>query len=232
MTFHKIDSPEPVVRIIANKLINHLSAGEKVFWLLTGGSGIPIEVKVSQLIQEHDVSKLIVALMDERYGPIGHPDSNWQQLLDAGFDLPNATLLPILRGGDRAESTEQLNQTLVETFSTADYSLGQFGIGPDGHTAGILPDSPQIDTDELAISYADSEATQQFTPGVYRDKDRITMTAAAIAKLDEAIVVALGKDPALFDRLEHDIPIEQMPAQALKQVKNLSIYNDCKGEIL
>ena len=83
------------------------------------------------------------------------------------------------------------------------------------------------------MSYADNEATQQLTPGVYRDKDRITMTAAAIAKLDEAIVCAFGESKHLpLDRLEQQIPIARQPAQALKLARDLAIYNDYKGEEL
>ena len=37
-------------------------------------------------------------LTDERYGPVGHPDSNWSQLLQKGFDLPQAKLVPVLTG--------------------------------------------------------------------------------------------------------------------------------------
>ncbi len=229
MTFYKISSPEPVARIIADKLLAQLNAGKIVFWLVTGGSAITIESETSALLQKVDLSNLTVALMDERFGPVGHPDSNWKQLIQAGFDLPGAEMIPILQGEDREISTKKFADVLTANFMLSDYSLGQFGMGPDGHTAGILPDSPYIKTDELAISYADSEATKQLTPGVYRDKDRITMTVTAIARLDEAIVTAFGKDPELFDRLEHKIPIEKMPAQALKLVKNVNIYNDQKG---
>jgi 6-phosphogluconolactonase/glucosamine-6-phosphate isomerase/deaminase len=231
MIFYKLSSFTLVAQIIADKLTQHLSIGEKVFWLVTGGSAITIEVEVGKLIAHENTSKLTVALMDERFGPVGHPDSNWQQLLDAGFEIPGAHLIPILQDKDRAETTLEFAHALAETFANADYSLGLFGIGPDGHTAGILPGSPEINTSELAVSYADNEATQQFTPGVYRDKDRITMTAAAIAKLDEAIVCALGESKHLpLDKIEQDIPIEEQPAQALKRVDQLSIYNDYKGE--
>lgn len=233
MIFYKVTSTEPVIQIVTDKLTERLSMGERVFWLVTGGTAVGVQVAVGKLLKAQDTSRLTIALMDERYGPVGHPDSNWQQLLDAGFDVPGATLIPILRGKDRDASMAGFAKALTENFAAADYSLGQFGIGPDGHTAGILPGSPYINSTDLAVSYADSEATQQFTPGVYRDKDRITMTAAAIAQLDDAIVCALGESKHIpLDQLEQTIPLAEEPAQALKLAKNLSVYNDYKGELL
>lgn len=230
MIFYKVDSPEPVAAAVAKTLREHLPQGKKVFWIVTGGTAIKVAVEVSKQLAGQNLDGLSVTLTDERYGPIGHDDSNWYHLEQAGFNLPGATMLPVLQGKDRQQSTRDYAATLADNFATADYSLGLFGIGPDGHTAGILPGSPNIDTNELATSYADSEATQEFTEGVYRDKDRITMTAVAITHLDEAIVVALGKDPSLFERLEQTIDVSEMPAQALKQVAALSVYNDYKGE--
>lgn len=230
MTFYKTSSYKPVAEIVAKKLINRLNLKEKVLWFVTGGSSIKAEVLTCERLKNLDLSNLAVILMDERFGEIGHKDSNWQQLLEAGFNVPGATLIPVLTGKDRHQTTSAFNANLKKYFDWADYTIGQFGIGPDGHTAGILPESPNINTRELATSYADSEAIQNFTEGVYREKDRITISAAAIAKFDEIIVIALGKKPSLFEQLEQDIPINKMPAQALKKVSNLSIYNDYKGE--
>lgn len=233
MIFYKVGSPEPVAKIVADKLIARLLANQRIFWLVTGGSAIELEIRVSQLIKKYNLSKLTVTLTDERYGPVGHPDSNWQQLLDAGFDIPEAVTIPILQHKNRIISTEQFTEVLTENFAAADYSLGQCGIGPDGHTAGILPGSPNINTSEMAMTYADDEVTIDSPPGVKRGIDRITMTAAAIARLDEAVVCALGPLKRVpLERLEQDLPLAQQPAQALKRVPRCSIYNDYKGEVL
>src|SRR5450830_1401642 len=63
----------------AKTLIDHLSKGERILWLLSGGSSIPIAIIASQSLQNIDLSNLFVSLTDERYGPIGHKDENWQQ---------------------------------------------------------------------------------------------------------------------------------------------------------
>lgn len=233
MVFYKTISTEPVASIISGKINSKLDEGQKVFWIVTGGSSIKVEAMASRLLKSQNLNNLSVTLTDERYGPVGHPESNWHQLVQAGFVLPNSQLLPILQGEDRQNSTKEFARNLTETFSWCDYSLGIFGIGPDGHVAGVLPGTPSINSQEMAISYDDREISNESPAGVLRGFDRITMTTRAVAKLDEAIVCAFGEAKRLWlDILEKDLPVEQNPAQALKQAAKLSIYNDYKGQPL
>jgi 6-phosphogluconolactonase/glucosamine-6-phosphate isomerase/deaminase len=68
-------------------LITELRAGKRVLWLLSGGSNIRAIVEVMDSIDDSLTPNLSLLLADERFGPVGHHDSNWQQLLDAGFGL-------------------------------------------------------------------------------------------------------------------------------------------------
>jgi 6-phosphogluconolactonase/glucosamine-6-phosphate isomerase/deaminase len=109
--------------------------------------------------------------------------------------------------------------TLGRTLKDNDFRIGLFGIGPDGHTAGILPQSPAVTEADMASGY---------DAGTFL---RITMTPPAIAQLDEAVAYTASeaKWPVL-DQLETDIPPAGQPAQFLKQVPAITIYNDHKGE--
>jgi 6-phosphogluconolactonase/glucosamine-6-phosphate isomerase/deaminase len=94
-----------------------------------------------------------------------------------------------------------------------------FGIGSDGHTAGILPRSSAVDEMRLAHGY---------DGGTFK---RITMTRPAITQLDEAVIYTMGKDKwPVLDQLENDVAIDEQPAQILKQVPKVTIFNDHKGE--
>lgn len=217
MKFIKISDVEPVAVFIADRLKAYLSEGRPVLWLVPGGSAIPIATRVSQLIEGQDVYNLYVTLTDERYGPVGHNDSNWNQLLDAGFDVPGAHLLPVLSGKDLRQTTLDFNNTLEKLLRKTNYRFGFFGIGPDGHTAGILPGSPAVKAQDYAVDYD-------------ANFERITMTFPAIAKLDEAVAYATGKAKwPIFDQLETDIELDKQPAQILKQIEELTIFNDYKG---
>jgi 6-phosphogluconolactonase/glucosamine-6-phosphate isomerase/deaminase len=219
LQFVTIQSVEPVVEALVTKLSSSLAAGKKTLWLVPGGSSIAIAIAVAKRLADYDLRNLSVMLTDERYGATGHADSNWHQLLDGGFALSGATLVPVLTDKDQATTTAEFAAHLQALLDTAEYSLGFFGIGADGHTAGMLPGTSAVESTEYAAGY---------DAGNFQ---RITMTSPAIARLNEAVVYAVGESKwPVFDGLEQDITIATMPAQALKQVPTVTIFNDYKGE--
>jgi 6-phosphogluconolactonase/glucosamine-6-phosphate isomerase/deaminase len=91
--FYKIQSAEPVAKFLADTILDRLFKGQKVLWLVGGGSGIKVAVAASQILKKQsNLSSLTFTLTDERFGAVGHGDSNWKQLLEAGFSLPGAQL--------------------------------------------------------------------------------------------------------------------------------------------
>ena len=213
-------NPEEVANFVATSVMNKLASGKRVLLFLTGGSSTIVGVKIAELLRRRWFQNLTVMLTDERYGPIGHTDSNWQQMLDKGFSLSQAKLIPILTGDNRDTTTEKFNIALNEEFMRAEYKIGLFGIGTDGHTAGILPQSRAVRSKDLAFGYD----TPTFS--------RITITPKAIGKLDEAVVWAHGKDkwPVLKNLEEKKILLSKQPAQILKKVPLLTIFSDYKNE--
>ena len=123
-------SPAPVGKYLAGLISAQLGDGRRVLWLLSGGSAIAAAVEAAKLLQGADLSNLTVSLIDERYGEVGHADSNWAQLLAAGFDLPGATLHPVLSGLGQAETAEDFEHFLASQFAASDYVVGLLGIGP------------------------------------------------------------------------------------------------------
>src|SRR3989337_368047 len=101
MNYKHVTDIEPVASYLAGTIGEHLDAGGHVLWLVSGGSGIHVGIRTAELLAGHDLGKLSVTLTDERYGPVGHPDENWQQLLTGGFALPGAELYRPLVDQDR-----------------------------------------------------------------------------------------------------------------------------------
>lgn len=219
--FKKITSPEPVVTYLYETISSKLKSGQKVFWLVPGGSAIALVVSIGERLVKDNVpvSNLTVTLTDERFGEVGHADSNWKQLGDSGFTLPGANLYPVLAGKDMRSTIADFTNLLQKQLSEADYRIGFFGIGPDGHTSGILPASSAVVATELVHGY---------DGGTYQ---RITTTPAALVKLDEAVAYAAGEAKwPIIDQLDTDLPIDKQPAQILKKIPKLTIFNDHKGE--
>ncbi len=203
------DSPVTAAEFIAQRILSKLNEGKKVLWFATGGSSIKVCILVSEILRNHPHKNLTVALTDERYGVVGHKDSNWQQLQDGGFGLPEAKLLPILNGKDVLVTTVDFNDT--------EYKIGLFGVGKDGHTAGVLPESGAVESKDFVYSY------------IALPFERTTLTLNAIKKLDEAVVFMQGEEKwKVLEDLEKDIEFSKQPAQILKSIPLLTIFSDYK----
>jgi 6-phosphogluconolactonase/glucosamine-6-phosphate isomerase/deaminase len=209
---------DAVSTYLAGILKTHLLQGEKVLWLLSGGSAITTAVTVARQLHGYDVSKLAVTLVDERYGAIGNANENWQQLLDAGFVLDGADLYRPLQGKDRAKTTRAYGQWLATHYDDSDYSIGLFGIGTDGHTAGLKPGTPAL------------QATGWATDFVGDDFERFTVTFDTIKQLDEVIIQVIGSDKAeMLDKFQkQNLSLDVQPAQILKSIKNSTLFTDYK----
>jgi len=193
--------------------------GQNVLWLVAGGSAIKIAALASKKLRK-PLKNLTVTLTDERYGPVGHKDSNWQQLLEAGFRLDGASLQPVLRGKSLSQTVKEYSTVLRTGLKAADYSLALAGMGPDGHIFGIKPGSPAVVGGEDVLGYQ------------WDDYIRITPTIKLIKQLDEVAVYAVGREkwPQL-KLLKEDISADKQPAQLLKQLKKVIIFTDYKGDI-
>lgn len=209
-----------VAEFISDQILKQLEQNKKVLWFVTGGSGIAVASEVSKILINKSHSKLTVMLTDERYGDLDHINSNWHQLTELGFVLPEAKLIPILDGNTRTETTNKFNENLKTELEKADYKIGLFGVGADGHTAGILPESEAVSSEDLAYEYS--------TPAF----ERITMTPKAIKMIDEIIVFMKGEEKwkVVEDLLNKEIELNKQPAQILKQVPLLTIFTDYQNK--
>ncbi len=214
---HMADGAQPLLE----RLVAELETGDTVLWLVPGGSNIPLVADVSRQIPAELTKNLLITLTDERYGNVGHANSNVIQLQTAGFDAKLGKFLPVLQPELTLEqTTDVFAETLQDLFTAADIIIGQFGMGPDGHIAGILPETTAVENPELAAGYK----TETFT--------RITMTPEAIKHVDCAFVYAFGdaKREALDNLKTRDLSLTEQPAQILKQLPEVYVYNDQIGD--
>ena len=190
-----ISETKEAAEFIADSILDRLKSNKKVIWLVPGGSAIRAAVEAAKIISSQPHRNLTVSLTDERLGPAGHPDSNWRELKEGGFSLPEAKLIPVIGTADWVF-------VLEKEFKNNDYRIGLFGIGVDGHTAGLLP------------------------PGSASKFDRISISNDLIGQLDEVVLYAEGKEKEdVINKLSEDIDIKIMPAQVLKRVPKLTVFH-------
>lgn len=206
---------------LGDTLLHDLKKGKTVLWMIPGGSNISVAVAVMKRLIGHE-TKLVITLCDERYGPVGHKDSNWQQLLQTGFKPGSATCYPVLQEGLSLAATSRMFElTLQDCFEKADSVVSFLGMGSDGHTSGILPrSSAAADISDLVTYYQ----TEQY--------DRITTTFTALKKATTTFCLAYGADKkaALGQLKSKQLTITEQPIQILKLLPAAYLYNDEIGD--
>jgi len=212
---------DEAVQAVAARLIEELGADKRVLWLVCGGSNIAAEAAAMRQVAtqaETYLRNLTILPTDERYGAPGHADSNYRQLRDAGFEPGPATWTDVLaRDLSLDETVAYYADLAAAAFASADVIIAQFGIGPDGHIAGILPDSPAALADEATVAGYE-----------WRDFTRLTLTYAALCHVHIAYALAYGdtKREALERLQRHTEPFAQLPSELLYDIAEAQVYTD------
>lgn len=221
MKFLKVEGWQPGIDALAKRLRAELKAGRRVLWLVGGGSGIQATVAVMDELPADLTEHLSIFMTDERYGDVGHVNSNARQLTEAGFTTKDAVFVPMLQPGFSLDETAERYETaLKQAVEHADIIIAQSGIGPDGHIAGILPHSDAVTASGWITTYEAPHYT------------RMTMTFEALRHIDSAYYMAFGdeKKPALTQLRDEELSLDEQPAQILKDIKEAYVYNDQIGD--
>lgn len=216
MTF--IKQTAGLAELLAKRINTELGRFRRVVWLLPGGSNVALSVAAMALVDSRLSSKLVVMQTDERFVSPDSPDANWRQLIRAGLNLKQAQSYPVLTGDSAglAETARNYDAEIARQFGLADFIIGQFGIGANGHIAGIMPGSSAAFAKTLAAGYQ----AEDFV--------RVTLTFSAISKIDAAYAFAFGpsKHNALEKLRDSSAPPEAVPAAILAAIKDSRIFND------
>lgn len=213
MNISQINDQHDAALVLAQQINSRLNYGDKVVWFVSGGSCVDVAVAARKLINASE--NLWVCLVDERFVPAGHENSNSKQLLDAGFDTEKLQYHAVLTTKDIDNTTLDYNQLVGDLLVEADYSIGLFGIGTDGHTAGLLPDNSIMKSTKYYDSYK------------AMDYQRISATPLLLRRMNEAMIYAVGenKTGALREFLSVG-EVEAIPARLLKSVDKLTVLTD------
>jgi 6-phosphogluconolactonase/glucosamine-6-phosphate isomerase/deaminase len=214
------ENADVAMAVICERLATELQTNKRVLWLVCGGSNIPAEAEILRRLKDAvggDLKGLAILPTDERYGPPGHPDSNFRQLQETGFEPGNATWVDVLTHDvPLAETISFYSEVAATAFANADVVIAVFGMGANAHIAGIQPESPAVAPGAASVVGFEWE-----------DFTRLTLTAEMIKQIDIAYAMVYGDKSDALERLERkEEPFEKVPAKILYQIPEVYVYND------
>ena len=129
--------------------------------------------------------------VDERVAPAGDPDRNLTHLLESlrGIDALRSDHIHAMPVEDpNLESAASQYATVLNRVagSPAVLDLVHLGLGPDGHTASLVPGSPVLDVDDADVALT----------AVYQGRRRMTLTYPIINRARQVLWLVTGKDKA------------------------------------
>ena len=137
--------------------------------------------------------------VDERVAPAGHPDRNLTHLQESLFQ--HAPLRPDqihpmpVEAADLQAAAAQYALTLHEfAGSPPVLDLVHLGLGPDGHTASLVPG-------DAVLGVADKDVA---VTGVYQGRRRMTLTYPTINRARRILWVVTGSEKVEMLRRLHD----------------------------
>jgi 6-phosphogluconolactonase len=179
-----LDDEAAAAHAAAELLANAAREGGHI--ALSGGK-TPGQVYRTAAELEPDWSRSELWWGDERCVPPDHDDSNY--LLAKRTLLDNLERAPAAVHRIRGElAPEDAAAEYDEALDGVRLAVNLLGIGPDGHTASLFPDSPALDERERRAVAA--------APGLEPNVMRVTMTPPMLAKADLVLFLVAGEAKA------------------------------------
>lgn len=117
--------------------------------------------------------------VDERVAPAGDPDRNLTHLRESLGSAPARVVPMPVEEPDLEVAADAYAQRLPERFD-----LIHLGLGPDGHTASLVPGDPVLNVSDRLVAVTEP----------YQDRRRMTLTYPALARAEQLLWLVTGAD--------------------------------------
>jgi 6-phosphogluconolactonase len=211
------ETPQDLAEAVAKSFVEqaNVAIGESGRFAVALAGGSTPKRAYEVLAEAHrsnlDWSKVHVFFGDERTVPPDHENSNYRMAHQALLSRVPAGSVHRMRGElDPSEAAALYEEELTECFrGPPRFDLVLLGIGEDGHTASLFPETPALD---VRNRWAVENPVEKL------NAVRLTLTAPAINAARRVIflVAGEGKAEALREILEGGADPRQYPARLVQ----------------
>lgn len=192
MRIEVLDDAESVARAAAKMIAGEARssvAARGLFILAVSGGSTPWQMLRTLAGEEVPWESLHVVQVDERLAPEGHPERNLTHL-HASL-LEQAPLLPERIHAMPVEANDPEGAAAVYAGilrkiagSPAVLDLVHLGLGPDGHTASLVPGDPVLDVNDRDVALT----------GIYQGRRRMTLTYPILSRSRRILWLVTGSE--------------------------------------
>jgi 6-phosphogluconolactonase len=143
--------------------------------------------------EDLDWSRTEIFQVDERVAPPGSDERNLTHLIESLSIGAQGSIRPMpVTDDDLEAAAARYAESLPEALD-----LAHLGIGPDGHTASLVPGDPVLEVTDRRVA---------VTAGEYQGVRRMTLTYPELARVRSLLWVITGEDKrdALAKLLDRD----------------------------
>jgi 6-phosphogluconolactonase len=217
----KLTTPQDLFRAAAEEFIraaNEAVAQRKRFAVALSGGSTPRNLYT--LLAANAASSLPWDQMffffgDERHVPPDHPDSNYRMANESLFSkapIPAANIFRVpTENPDASAAAGAYEETLCNFFALSPGEFPRFdlillGMGPDGHTASLFPETAALEEKSRLVvaNWVEKLKTNRIT---------LTLPVLNAARCVAFLVSGTDKAPALHEVLEGTAPGEKYPSK-------------------
>ncbi len=200
MRIETLDDPAALARHVAEWMTETALASKSAFRVSLSGGSTPRALygllASDAFVRRFPWERVFWYWGDERFVPHDHPESNYRMTREAMLSkapVPPANVHPVPADGTPDDAALRYERTLQAAYGAATldpsrplFDITLLGLGPDGHTASLLPGEPVLEERKRWVA-----AVSHGRPEV-----RITMTYPVIDSSRHVAFLVAGKEKA------------------------------------
>lgn len=212
MSVHISPSAEALAVAAADHIESYIAAIDRPLTIGLAGGGTPAATYAELTNRHIDWSQVVLWLSDERWVPHDDDQSNTRMVHETLTDHVVARLVaPETAFGEPAAAAHAYGHVLERIFFEGRPDLVLLGIGDDGHTASLFPETEALDVD--SIDYLANWVEQ-------KEVWRLTASMAMLWSARQIVFLVQGEEKAgvLAQILDdgHPYPAQRVAAGAAK----------------